>query len=128
MRVISWVLTAQDLLDACAALTATGDDGLERVRRSATIIASLAATNLSTVPGESGDHGCSPGNGSDDGAESESLWWQGVRRQLRQFTGDASALIDTVVSDMRDRLGVIIDSYARDAAELDDARTVTQHG
>ena len=128
MRVISWVLTAQDLLDACEALTATRDEGLERARRSASTIAMLAETNLATVPGEAGDHGSSPGNGSVDGAESESHWWQGIRRQLRQSTGDANALIDRVVSDMRDRLGIIIDSYAPDAAELDDARTVTQHG
>ena len=51
MQVISWVLTAQDLLDACDALTpAAVTADLARVRRSASTIAMLAETNLAAMP------------------------------------------------------------------------------
>lgn len=118
MRVLSWVLTAKDLLDACEAVTTSGGDGIARIRRSATTIAMLAETNLATVPGESG---------TDDDATTESVWWQGIRRRLRQFSGDADTLIDTVVRDMGDRLGGILDAYAPDAAEMDDGHPIAPH-
>ncbi len=118
MRVISWVLTAQDLLDACHALTTGRDGDLARIRRSATTIAMLAETNLATVPGETG---------GDDDAGGESVWWQGIRARLHQFTGDADALIDTVIRDMGDRLGGILDIYGSDAAEFDDGHAFESH-
>ena len=110
MRVISWVLTAQDLLDACDALTTGGAGDLARIRRSASTIAMLAETNLGTVPGDP----------ETNGVTTESVWWQGIRGRLRQFTGDADAMIDTLVRDMANRLGGILDTYAPDAAELVD--------
>ena len=118
MRVISWVLTAQDLLDACEALTAAGDDDVARIRRAASTIAMLAETNLATVPVESG---------ADRDDNAESVWWQGIRTRLRQFTGNADTLTDTVVREMGDRLGGILDTYAPDAAELDDDLPVISH-
>lgn len=120
MRVISWVLTAQDLLDACDALTKGRDGDLARIRRSASTIAMLAETNLATVPEEPETH-----DGDGDGAES--LWWQGIRARLRRFTGDADALVDTVIRDMGDRLGGILDVYGSDAAEFDDGHAFESH-
>jgi hypothetical protein len=120
MRVISWVLTAQDLLDAWDALTKGRDGDLARIRRSASTIAMLAETNLATVPEEPETH-----DGDGDGAES--LWWQGIRARLRRFTGDADALVDTVIRDMGDRLGGILDVYGSDAAEFDDGHAFESH-
>ena len=115
LQVISWVLTAQDLLDACTALDAGGGDGaLARVRRSASTIALLAETNLATMPDPLSDH-------PDDDGQTESLWWQSIRRQLRQFTGDPGRLIDTVGRAMTDRLTAVLDRYAADVAELETA-------
>ena len=54
----------------------------------------------------------------DDGSPTESKWWKGMRRRLQDFTGDPNSLINTVVGDIADRLGAIIDSHAPDASEL----------
>jgi hypothetical protein len=118
MRVISWVLTAQDLLAACDALAA-GVDQVARIRRSAITIAMLAETNLATIPGEPETH---------EDAGTESVWWRGIRGRLREFTGDADTLMATIVRDIRDRLGGIVEAYASDAAELDDGRPVISRG
>ena len=118
MRVISWVLTAQDLLAACDTLAAGGDD-LARIRRSAITITMLAETNLATIPGEPETH---------EDAGTESVWWLGIRGRLREFTGDADTLMATIVRDIRDRLGGIVEAYASDAAELDDGRPVISRG
>ena len=114
MRILSWVLTAQDLLEACDALRTRDGESLARIRRSACTIAMLAQTNLATF---SGDRGADDPEG-DPASQAESVWWQGIRRRLQQFTGDRDTLIDTVVRDMADRLGGILDAYEPDAAEL----------
>lgn len=121
MRLISWVLTALDLLDACEALTAGGDDGLERVRRSGSTIARLAETNLATIP-DRDNRGLAMA--TDDGVDPESVWWHGVRRRLRQVPVDAGPVIDAIVREMTDRLNGIVNTYEPDAAVLDTGRPV----
>ena len=122
MQVISWVLTAQDLLDACEQLTERGDDDLERVRSSALTIAKLAETNLATIP-DRDDRGLAHGN--DDSPEPEAVWWQGVRRRLRHTSGNGKASIDSIVREMMNRLNGVVNTYEPDAAVLDEASPVT---
>ena len=117
MRVISWVLTAQDLLDACDALTSSGDDEVSRGSGGPpATIAMLAETNLATVPGDRGTGLTRRSNSTR--AMRKACGGRASGARLQQFTGDEDTLIDTVVREMADRLGGILDTYAPDAAEL----------
>ena len=82
-----------------------GDGGLARVRRSASTIALFAETNLATMPDRT------LGRAGRRRSETESVWWQGIRRRLQQFTGDPDRLIDTVGREMTDRLSAVLDRY-----------------
>ena len=109
LQVISWAVTAEDLLDACDSIAGTSTDGdgdPERARRSAVTVALLARDHLHSLPDETGT------------ATTESVWWDSAAERIRDFTGDAGAMMDTVVRDMADRLAVIREIYAPQAAEL----------
>ena len=123
LQVISWAVTALDLLEACEELTETGGD-TGRVRRAAAAIAALAGTNLRGLPD---DGGLSVSGDRDPpadeppagrGMNAEDAWWDGMVNRIRLFTGDPRELIDTLVRDMADRLTIILDIYAPDAETL----------
>ena len=122
LQVISWAVTALDLLEACEELTETGGD-TGRVRRAAAAIAALAGTNLRGLPD---DGGLSLTGDRDPRADeppagrgvAEDAWWDGMVNRIRLFTGDPRELLDTLVRDMADRLTIILDIYAPDAETL----------
>ena len=118
MRVISWVLTAQDLLEACEALTAGGASRTESgdPQRPSRCWRRRIWRPFRVKPGARTIPAAKAFGGRASGA------------RLHQFTGEADALIDTVLRDMTDRLGGILDTYAADATELDDGREVLPHG
>jgi len=111
LRVISWAATAQDLLDACDSLTGSGGDP-DVIRNAALAIALLGRDNLASLPD---DTGRAP---SATGRSGEGAWWDSMAVRIRESTGDTGPLIETVVPDMADRLAVIADIYAPQAAEL----------
>jgi hypothetical protein len=123
LQVISWAVTALDLLEACEQLTETGGD-TGRVRRAAAAIAALAGTNLRGLPDDGGlsvtgdrdPRADEPPAGR--GVNAEDAWWDGMVNRIRLFTGDPRELIDTLVRDMADRLTIILDIYAPDAETL----------
>ena len=123
LQVISWAVTALDLLEACEELTETGGD-TGRVRRAAAAIAALAGTNLRGLPDDGGlsvtgdrdPRADEPPAGR--GVNAEDAWWDGMVNRIRLFTGDPRELIDTLVRDMADRLTIILDIYAPDAETL----------
>jgi len=127
LQVISWTVTAQDLLEACEQLTETGGDGdADRVRRSAAAIAGLAGTNLRGLPDDGGlsvtgdgdPRPDAPPGATAEGVNAESLWWDGMANRIRLFTGGPTELLDILVRDMADRLAIILDLYAPDAETL----------
>jgi len=123
LQVISWAVTALDLLEACEELTETGGD-TGRVRRAAAAIAALAGTNLRGLPDDGGlsvtgdrdPRADEPPAGR--GVNAEDAWWDGMVNRIRLFTGDPRELIETLVRDMADRLTIILDIYAPDAETL----------
>ena len=123
LQVISWAVTALDLLEACEELTETGGD-TGRVRRAAAAIAALAGTNLRGLPDDGGLRVTGDRDPRADeppagrGVNAEDAWWDGMVNRIRLFTGDPRELIDTLVRDMADRLTIILDIYAPDAETL----------
>ena len=123
LQVISWAVTALDLLEACEELTETGGD-TGRVRRAAAAIAALAGTNLRGLPDDGGLSVTGDRDPPADeppagrGVNAEDAWWDGMVNRIRLFTGDPRELIDTLVRDMADRLTIILDLYAPDAETL----------
>jgi len=123
LQVISWAVTALDLLEACEELTETGGD-TGRVRRAAAAIAALAGTNLRGLPDDGGLSVTGDRDPPADeppagrGVNAEDAWWDGMVNRIRLFTGDPRELIDTLVRDMADRLTIILDIYAPDAETL----------
>ena len=123
LQVISWAVTALDLLEACEELTETGGD-TGRVRRAAAAIAALAGTNLRGLPDDGGLSVTGDRDPPADeppagrGVNTEDAWWDGMVNRIRLFTGDPGELIDTLVRDMADRLTIILDIYAPDAETL----------
>ena len=123
LQVISWAVTALDLLEACEELTETGGD-TGRVRRAAAAIAALAGTNLRGLPDDGGLSVTGDRDPPADeppagrGVNAEDAWWDGMVNRIRLFTGDSGELLGTLVRDMADRLAIILDLYAPDAETL----------